>query len=154
MAIWKQKRNEQTPETSNISEMISAPKEKTKRRKPQDRTKLTRNRQVQIRMTEQEVTIFKTAAKDSGMGLADFVLAGVNKSRRIVIPGAGELRAEVIRVGKNLNQAVMLAHYARQEGCRVDIGSIRTAAEKAEEAIDKMDNFITKWDINLTHQNK
>lgn len=154
MAFWKQKQNEMPRKTAILAEEELTPKEKRRRRKPQDRTKLTRNRQVQIRMTEEEVSILKTAAKDCSMGLADYVLAGIHQSRRVVVPDAGELRAEVLVVGKNLNQALRLAHSLRKEGRKVDVAVIETAARKVELVIDKMDTLLTKWDVDLTYQNK
>lgn len=154
MAIWKQKNNQKQQKMIPAAEMVPVTQGGTRRRKPQDRTRLTRNHQVQIRLTEQEKITLKSVARKSEMSLADFVLAGVHQSRRIVVPGAGELRAEVLRVGKNLNQALKLAHCARKEGYRIDVTSIQTATEKAEEVIDKMNNFISKWDVYLTYQNK
>lgn len=154
MGFWTQKKIEKQQRKAPATEVVPIMHGNAKRRKPQDRTKLTRNHQVQIRLTEQEKTTLKSAARNSEMSLADFVLAGAHQSRRIVVPGAGELRTEVLCVGKSLNQALKLAHCARKEGYRIDVASIQTATEKAEEVIDKMDNFITKWDVDLTHQNK
>ena len=152
MAIWKQKRNEQLCETVGVSEAILEPKENKKRRKPQDRTKLIRNRQVQIRLTEQEVSALKSAAKESEMTLADFVMSGVHQTRRIVVPGAGELRMEILRMGNNLNQALRLAHALRKEGKLIDIFSIEHAADRIEDALEKLQNWLIKWDVHITNK--
>lgn len=125
-----------------------------KRQNPQDRSKLTRNSQVQIRLTEEEVATLKKATKENDMTLADFVMSGVNQTRRIVVPGAGDLRAEVIRVGNNLNQALRLAYIMRKEGKVIDAVSIEISADRAEEVLDKLQNWLNKWDVDLTYQSR
>lgn len=125
-----------------------------KRRNPQDRSKLTRNSQVQIRLTEEEVVTLKKAAKENDMTLADFVMSGVHQRRRIVVPGAGELRAEIIRIGNNLNQALKLAHILRKEGQLIDTVSIELSADQAEETLKKLNSWLKMWEVYLAHQNK
>lgn len=142
--------------TKNEKTELSAEMERTpkKRKKPQDRSRLTRNSQVQIRLTTEEVTALKTAARENDMSLADFVMSGVKQTRRIVVPGAGELRAEIIRVGNNLNQALKLAYIMRKEGKVIDAVSVEISADRAEEVLDKLQNWLNKWDVDLTYLSK
>lgn len=145
--MFRKTKNEKTELSA---EMESTPK---KRKKPQDRSKLTRNSQVQIRLTEEEVFALKTAAKENDMSLADFVMSGINQTRRIVVPGAGELRAEIIRVGNNLNQAVRIAHILRKEGKAVDAIGIELSADRAVDVLDELHIWLEKWDVDLAYQN-
>jgi len=125
-----------------------------KRRHPQDRSKLTRNSQVQIRLTEEEVTTLKKAAKENGMTLADFVMSMVHQRRRIVVPGAGELRSEIIRVGNNLNQVLKLAYILHKEGQPVDTTGIERSAYQIEIVLNKLQEWLTMWNAYLTYQNE
>lgn len=126
----------------------------TKRRKPQDRSRLTRNSQVQIRLTKEEVSVLKTAARENDMSLADFVMSGVYQARRIVVPGAAELRSGIIRTGNNLNQAVRLAHILKREGKAIDAVSIELSADRAVDVLDELHSWLTKWDVDLTYKTK
>lgn len=127
-------------------------KQPAKRRKPQDRSKLTRNSQVQIRLTHEEVATLKGAAKANDMSLADFVMSGVSQTRRIVVPDAGILRSELLYVGKNLNQALRLAHSVRKEGRLIDTVSIEITVDRVEIVLEKLNNWLVKWDVDLTYQ--
>ena len=124
----------------------------TKRRKPQDRSRLTRNSQVQIRLTEEEVSTLKAAAKENDMTLADFVMSGIHQRRRIVVPGAAELRAELIRVGNNLNQALKLAYIQQKRLHDVDIKSIEIASNQVEDFLEKLQDWIATWDVYLAYK--
>lgn len=126
----------------------------TKRRKPQDRSRLTRNSQVQIRLTKEEVSVLKTAARENDMSLADFVMSGVHQTRRIVVPGAAELRSGIIRTGNNLNQAVRLAHTLKREGRVIDAVSIELSADRVVDILDELHSWLTKWDVDLTYKTK
>lgn len=127
-------------------------KRPAKRRKPQDRSKLTRNSQVQIRLTNEEVAKLKGAAKANDMSLADFVMSGVSRTRRIVVPDAGILRSELLHVGRNLNQALRLAHTLRKEGQLIDTVSIEIAVDRVEVVLERLNSWLVKWDVDLTYQ--
>ena len=132
-------------------ELTNQEKSKKKRRgKPQDRSKLRRNSQVQIRLTEEEVAELKAAAAQSGMSLADFVMAGIHQTRCVIVPEAGRLRTELLYIGRNLNQALKLAYIARKEGRRIDFESIVRAVMRVEESVDLLCEWIQKWDAKLT----
>ena len=150
MLFGKQKKPAE--ESAVIDEAPREEQRPAKRRKPQDRTKLTRNRVVQIRLTENEVAKLKEEARKSGMTLADFVMGGVSKRRQIVVQGAGELRAEIIRVGHNLNQALKLAYVLRKDGVQVDVARLEHAVSQVEETMEKLNNWKTMWDEFLEFQ--
>lgn len=127
-------------------------KKKKRRGNPQDFSKLTRNSQVKVRLTEEEVAELKAAAAAADMSLADFIMAGVHESRRIVVPGGGQIRAELFRQGKNLNQAIMLCHRAIREGQHPDIAAVTTAAGKVSQGLDQLAAWIEKWDAEISQQ--
>lgn len=127
---------------------------KKRRGKPQDYSKLKRNSQVKIRLTEEEIRRLKAAAADADMSMADYIMAGIDQSRRIVVTGAPELRKEVFRVGKNLNQSLMLAYTARKEGQPVDLQNLEKAAAKAEDVLEQLVELLIKWDAVLEKETK
>lgn len=150
----EEKQPQAQPAAAAPAEPAQTEKKKTRRGKPQDRSKLTRNKVVQIRLTEEEVAELKAAASAAGMSMADFVMAGVHESRRIVVPGAIDLRKELLREGNNLNQALMLAYAARKEGRPADLQSIQAAVAKVEDNLDQMAELLMKWDADLTEETK
>ena len=125
---------------------------KKRRGKPQDRSKLTRNKVVQIRMTEEEVSRLKEAAATADMSMADYILAGIEQRRVIKIPGAAKLRLEVIRCRHNLIQTNRLGNTANKEGTPVDMGSILETSKKIGDVLDQIDGFIRKWDADITEE--
>lgn len=143
-----------TPEAQQQPAELVPGKKKKRRGKPQDMSRLTRNKVVQIRMTEQEVAELKEAAAAANMTLADFVMAGIHQSRRIVIPGALEIRKELFREGRNLNQAVRLANAAKREGRPADLQSIQAAAAKVQDNLDRLAELLIKWDVDLTEETR
>ena len=152
MAFWN-KTKEELKVIPSPAELVIEPETENKKKRrgqPQDRTKLTRNKVVQIRMTEDEVGKLKSAAAAANMTLADFVIAGVDQDRQIVLPGGLEIRKELFHEGKNLNQAVYLAHVARKEGRPVDLQIIMDAVTKVENNLDRLAELIENWHINLS----
>lgn len=152
---------ERQPQASPPAAAESAPaepaqeqeEEKKKRRgKPQDDARRTRNCQVKLRLTEEESAELKSAAAAAGMSLADYVMAGVHQSRVIRIPGAAQIRTELIREGRNLNQALYLAFTARKEGRPADLQSIKTVMAKVEDNLDRLTELILKWDADITEE--
>lgn len=153
--VAPEKETQQLPEppiTAPVEPVIEDDGKKKTKRKPQDFSKLTRNKTVQIRMTEDEVSRLKEAAKNADMTLADFVLAGVDQKRFIALPGGLEIRKELFREGNNLNQALHLAHLARQEGRSVDYQTIMEAVLKVEDNLDRLAVLIETWHIDLSSQ--
>lgn len=128
--------------------------EQKKRAKPQDDTKRTRNSQVKIRLTVDEVAELKAAASAAGMSLADFVMAAAHDRKVIKLPGAIRLRKELIDEGRNLNQALRIAWLERKEGRPADLKAIQAAMAKVEQNLDRLGELILKWDIQLTEQTK
>lgn len=168
MAFWKKKKTEPeaTPEIREVAsdlqpeqtveaELISpdpAKKKRKRRGKPQDYSKLTRNSQVKIRLTKDEVAKLKSAAAAANMSMADFVIAGIDQERRIVLPGGGQIRTELFREGKNLNQALMLCHIAIREGQQPDIAAVTAAAAKVEQNLDRLTELIGNWEIDISQK--
>lgn len=123
-----------------------------RRGKPQDRSKLTRSKVVQIRMTEEEVSRLKEAAAAAGMSMADFVMSGIEQRVVVKIPGAARLRLEVVRCHYDLNQANKLSRLAYNEGKPVDAQGILETSKKLGDVLDNIDGFIKKWDADITEK--
>jgi hypothetical protein len=129
-------------------------KKRKKRNKPQDRTRLTRNKVVQIRLTEDEVAELKAAAGAADMSMADYIMAGLNQSRRITLPGGGQILHELNKEGNNLNQAVMICHAAVKEEREPDITALLQAAERIEQAAQDLIDLQRRWDIEMSKEVK
>lgn len=125
---------------------------KKKRTNPQNDAKRTRNSQVKIRLTEEEVAELKAAASAAGMSMADYIMAGVRNRQVIKLPGAVKLRKEMLQEGRNLNQALYLAFSERKQGRPADMKSVQTAVTKVEENLDRLTELLIKWDIDLTER--
>ncbi len=135
----------ETADLENYSEDFN---EKKKR----DYSKLKRNVQVNIRLSPEESSELKEAAAAANMSLGDFVLAGMNRSRRVVVPGGGAVRAELIREGRNLNQAIRLCYFAAENGNRMDLDAVIESAKKVAASIEKFDAWIEKWDAEISKE--
>ena len=126
---------------------------KKRRRKPQDYSKLTRNSQVKIRLTEAERSALKTAASCAGLSLADYVLKTCAWHKPIIqIPGAAQLRTELLREGRNLNHALHMANIDRRNGRALDWKAIQNAVEKVEKNLDMLSEVIRKWDVDIAER--
>lgn len=129
-------------------------KNRKRRGKPQDRTKLTRNRVVQIRLTEDEVTRLKAAAAAEQMTLADFVMAGLGEPRRIVLPGGGQIWSELVKEGRNLNMALRLCNFAMKDGAPLDLQQLNEAAANVLKAQTELSALVSKWDLEISEKVK
>ncbi len=129
-------------------------KNKKKRKIPQDESRRKRNSQVKIRLTVEEVAQLKTAAADAGMSMADFIMAGINQSRVVIVPDAVKIRKNLFRCGYNLNQAVRLGNIAKKEGKSVDVESIVAAVEKMNDVFDQFNRLMLKWDADIAEKLK
>lgn len=136
------------------AQTVADAEKKKQRRTPQDRSKLTRNKVVQIRMTEEEVAKLKSAAADAGMSLADFVMAGVEQKRVVRVDGAMRVMANLGLCGNNLNQAVRLGHMAKRQGQTIDMVGIEKAVADLEKAILGFTAFLKKWDVELAEKTR
>ena len=127
---------------------------KRQRAKPQDDSRRTRNSQVKIRLTADEVEQLKAAAAASNMSLADFVMGSIGEPRRIVLPGGGQIWKELVKEGRNFNQAVMLCNYAMKNGQQLDLQSLNEAAASVTKTHAQLMALIEKWDLDVSEQVK
>lgn len=134
-------------------DVVEKKSQKKRRGKPQDFSKLTRNSQVKIRLTEDEVEQLKAAAAAQDMTLADFVMTGISEPKRIVIPGGLQIWQEMVTEGRNLNYAIRLANITLNQQRRVpDIGPLIAAAEKIEQCFERFAELIEKWEADITEK--
>ena len=135
-----------------MKDLQSEHRAKKKRNKPQDFSKLHRNTQVKIRLTDEERTALKNASGDAGLCLADYVMACVHSKPIIRIPGIARLRMELVREGRNLNQALHLAHGDRKLGKSIDWELIVGTVRKVEANMNMLSDLIRKWDADISEQ--
>lgn len=131
---------EGVPEVSKLEE------KKKKRTTPQDDAKRTRNSQVEIRLTEEEVAELKAAASAAGISLADFVMASAKNKPIVICKHIPGLLVELRRQGANLNQVVHLAQQTKV----LNIWAVERAAESCEKTQIKIREFCEKWDVKTT----
>ena len=125
---------------------------KKKRKHPQDPSKLTRNTQIKIRLTDAERMAVKKAAERAGLCLADYLMACVRNKPIVWIQDGAWIRSELIREGRNLNYALYLANIARKNGQEIDWKSLQNAISKVEENLDMFSKIIRKWDADISSQ--
>lgn len=125
---------------------------KKKRKHPQDPSKLTRNTQIKIRLTDAERMAVKKAAERAGLCLADYLMACVRNEPIVWIQDGARVRSELIREGRNLNYALYLANSARKSGQQIDWQGIQLAISKVEMNLDMLSELIQKWDADISSQ--
>lgn len=119
-------------------------------KRKQDTSKLTRNTQIKIRLTEAERTAVKKAAQKAHLSLADYLMACVRNKPIVLIADGARIRSELIREGRNLNYVLYLANTARQNGQEIDWHSIRDAISKVNKNFDMFSEMIKKWDADIS----
>lgn len=125
---------------------------KKKRKHPQDPSKLTRNTQIKIRLTDAERRAVKKASERAGLCLADYLMACVRNKPIVWIQDGAWIRSELIREGRNLNYVLYLANIARKNGQEIDWKSLQNAISKVEENLDMFSKIIRKWDADISAQ--
>ena len=86
------------------------------------------------------------------MSMASFIMAGLEQSRVVKIPGVAKLRMELIRCNYSLHQANKLGNTANKEGNPVDMESVLERSKKLGDVLDKIDSFVIKWDADITEE--
>ena len=120
-------------------------KKKKRRGKPQDMTKLRRNKTVQIRMTESEVARLKQAAGEANMSMADFIMACIDQSPVVVVKGVPTLLLELRKQGVNLNQVARIANEKRH----VTADDVQILAETVARTRQLVMDFCNDWDAQI-----
>lgn len=119
-------------------------------KRKQDPSKLTRNTQIKIRLTESERAAAKKAARKAHLSLADYLMVCVRNKPIVLIADGARIRSELIREGRNLNYVLYLANTARQTGQEIDWQSIRDAISKVNKNLDMFSEMIKKWDADIS----
>lgn len=139
-------------ERRKVSYMQEKSSQNEKRKSTHTRSKLTRNTQIKIRLTDTERIAVKKAAEKAGLCLADYLMALVRNKPIVQITDGAKIRSELIREGRNLNYALFLASSARKNGQRVEWQSIQNAIAKVETNLDLLLETIRKWDADISSQ--
>lgn len=123
-----------------------------KRNRPQNESKLTRNKQLKIRLTEAERELVKNTAAKAHLSLADYLIACTHSKPIVLIMDGARLRSELIREGANLNYTLYLANTARKKRQEVDWQNIQNAVAKVSANLDLFATLIRKWDADISIQ--
>lgn len=161
MALWSRKKtlDQQPPEVTPVPAVTPeeeqpqaepAAEETRKKRRKQDLSKLTRNKVVQIRLTEEEVATLKGTASDAGMTLADFVMACCREKPIVTVTGVPELVLELRRQGTNLNQLARAAN-EQQDVRGLDLQAAAAGAGMASQTVV---DFCLRWEAEIQSMNE
>jgi len=118
----------------------------------QDTSRLIRNTQIKIRLTEAERAMVKKTAAKAQLSLADYLMTCIRNKPIVIIPNGARIRSELIREGRNLNYALYLANIARKNGQEIDWRSIQDAIAKVEANLDVLSETIKKWNADISSQ--
>ena len=87
-----------------------------------------RNRQVCLRLTDEEYALFQQKCSDSGLSQTDFLVSAL-KSSTVKIYHIDEairpLISELRHIGANINQLAYFSNIGQEDKVRVEIESIR-----------------------------
>ena len=120
----------------------------------QDTSRLIRNTQIKIRLTEAERAMVKKTAAKAQQSLANYLMTCIRNKPIVIIPDGARIRSELIREGRNLNYALYLANITRKNGQEIDWKSLQNAISKVEENLDMFSTIIRKWDADISSQLK
>ena len=120
----------------------------------QDTSRLIRNTQIKIRLTEAERAMVKKTAAKAQQSLANYLMPCIRNKPIVIIPDGARIRSELIREGRNLNYALYLANITRKNGQEIDWKSLQNAISKVEENLDMFSTIIRKWDADISSQLK
>jgi uncharacterized protein (DUF1778 family) len=88
---------------------------------PQNRT---RNKQVVLRLTDEEYEKLKKKIEKSKLNQNDFLLSAALNKKIHVVEGIRDLTNQIKKIGNNLNQLTKLAHEGRVN-CKNEIEEIK-----------------------------
>ncbi|TYQ17832.1 UNVERIFIED_CONTAM: hypothetical protein Cloal_0204 [Acetivibrio alkalicellulosi] len=72
-----------------------------------------RNKQKNIRMTEDEVEHIEQKAKKAGMDFSSYIISAAINKDIIVIDGIKEFTHQLSKLGANINQLLILVHQGK-----------------------------------------
>jgi hypothetical protein len=74
---------------------------------------LIKNKHITFRVTEEEYNKISKKAKQAGMTISRYIAISSLGNTIVSIEGLPDVEKQLIKIGTNLNQAVMLCHQGR-----------------------------------------
>lgn len=85
---------------------------------------MSKDKKINIRLTEQEKNLIEKKANKCNMTITKFIISSCLKDKIVIINGLGKIDIELRRIGNNINQLTKLAN----EGAitTIDLKELRT----------------------------
>ncbi len=71
---------------------------------------MTKDKKINIRLTEKEKSIIESKAKKLNMTITKFIVSSCLKDKIVIINGLDKIDTELRRIGNNINQLTRLAN--------------------------------------------
>ena len=71
---------------------------------------MTKDKKINIRLTEKEKSIIEVKAKKLNMTLTKFIVSSCLKDKIVIVNGLDKVGTELRRIGNNINQLTRLAN--------------------------------------------
>ena len=71
---------------------------------------MSKDKKINIRLTEKEKNIIESKAKKSNMTITKFIVCSCLKDKIIIVNGLDKIDSELRRIGNNINQLTRLAN--------------------------------------------
>lgn len=137
MAFWKWHKPEEKKDPERDLKTEEIPK------RQQDNSKRTRNKNMNIRFSQDEIEMINRLVKLSGRSKTDFILNSAQGVPIVNLEGANELLVELKRQGNNLNQ---LARQANTEN-GLQVAGLQEHLEENRQLRLALMELIKEWDI-------
>ncbi len=77
------------------------------------RTDSSRNRDIHIRLSEEELKYYADKAEEAGCSVSEYIRRSASGNEIRIIPGMKEMSKQIAKLGVNVNQLTVLAHQGR-----------------------------------------
>ena len=101
-----------------------------------------RNRQLSIRLSEKEMSLFERKRAATGLSKTEFLLKLLRSAKIQVFQFSDTIKAlhgELRKIGVNLNQIAYLVNIGHDERARFELGQM---ARQYEEVLDRVKHFL------------
>ncbi len=83
------------------------------RKESLQRTDSSRNRDIHIRLSEEELKYYADKAEEAGCSVSEYIRRSASGNEIRIIPGMKEMAKQVAKLGVNVNQLTILAHQGK-----------------------------------------
>lgn len=112
-------------------------------KKRQDDTKRTRQKQIIIRVSDEELKAIHSATQKSGLSRTDFLLSLMHGENIIIIEDLRDICVELKKQGINLNQSLRFAYQTK------DPTDLKKAVAACNDLYDQAKALLLKTDTRV-----